>query len=566
MERHKQAVGAIAAAVRGFFERKEPYRIFHGSTNSTRPRPSPSARIVDISALSHVVSVDRAARTALVEPNVPMDRLVEATLRDGLVPPVVMEFPGITAGGGFAGTAGESSSFRHGFFNDTINYVEMVLGNGDVVRAEPRGEREDLFRGAAGAVGTLGVTTLMELRLVEAKRWVRTTYHRADSVAEAVAKIQQETRNPDNDYVDGILFSKDHGVVITGQMTDDKPDDVAPQTFSKAWDPWYYLHVEERTKNLTSSPASQPPAEEDSSSDPSPTAETTTTTTTTTTTSASSSSTTAVDYIPLAEYLFRYDRAGFWVGRQGWTYFKYVPFNAFFRWFLDDFMHTRMLYRALHASGESARFVVQDLALPYAKAEEFVDYTADQFGIWPLWLCPLKQTLPPTFHPYTGETEPANTTTADGAAVAPKDVLNIGLWGWGPADHELFIKKNRALEDKLVQLGGRKWLYAHTYYSEDEFWRVYNDHGGEGGAKASAEDASTKAWYEALRKKYHAETLPTVYDKVRIDVDAAREERAKWRMSMKSRWPVGGLYGIWKSILSGDYTLHRNAEWKHKGE
>ncbi|KAL3962690.1 hypothetical protein ACCO45_004213 [Purpureocillium lilacinum] len=505
MERHKQAVGAIAAAVRGFFERKEPYRIFHGSTNSTRPRPSPSARIVDISALSHVVSVDRAARTALVEPN----------------------FPGITAGGGFAGTAGESSSFRHGFFNDTINYVEMVLGNGDVVRAEPRGEREDLFRGAAGAVGTLGVTTLMELRLVEAKRWVRTTYHRADSVAEAVAKIQQETRNPDNDYVDGILFSKDHGVVITGQMTDDKPDDVAPQTFSKAWDPWYYLHVEERTKNLTSSPASQPPRRG------------------------------GLILRPVSHgrndnnnnnnhYLFRYDRAGFWVGRQGWTYFKYVPFNAFFRWFLDDFMHTRMLYRALHASGESARFVVQDLALPYAKAEEF--------------------TLPPTFHPYTGETEPANTTTADGAAVAPKDVLNIGLWGWGPADHELFIKKNRALEDKLVQLGGRKWLYAHTYYSEEEFWRVYNDHGGEGGAKATAEDASTKAWYEALRKKYHAETLPTVYDKVRIDVDAAREERAKWRMSMKSRWPVGGLYGIWKSILSGDYTLHRNAEWKHKGE
>ncbi|UNI18140.1 hypothetical protein JDV02_004429 [Purpureocillium takamizusanense] len=587
MERHKQAVGKIAAAVRGFFERKEPYRIFHGSTNSTRP--SAGARVVDISALSHVVSVDRAARTALVEPNVPMDRLVEATLRDGLVPPVVMEFPGITAGGGFAGTAGESSSFRHGFFCDTVNFVEMVLGNGDVVRAEPGGgERADLFRGAAGAVGSLGVTTLLELRLVEAKRWVRTTYHRTHSVADAVAKIQQETRNPHNDYVDGILFSKDHGVVVTGQMTDDKPDDAAVQTFSKAWDPWYYLHVEERTKNLT--PASQSPsssaAEENSPSDPNPSSAASTSPVA----AAAATTSTAVDYIPLAEYLFRYDRAGFWVGRQGWTYFKYVPFNAFFRWFLDDFMHTRMLYRALHASGESARFVVQDLALPYAKAEEFVDYTAEEFAIWPLWLCPLKQTLPPTFHPYTGETEPA---AGSEAAPVPKDVLNIGLWGWGPADHELFISKNRALEDKLVQLGGRKWLYAHTYYSEDEFWRVYNGH-GEGakvssssppssapttsaaadGTTTSPSDASptpttvttTKAWYEALRKKYHAETLPTVYDKVRIDVEAARAQRAQWRMSMKSRWPVGGLYGIWKSILSGDYTLHRNAAWKHKGE
>lgn len=58
-----------------------------------------------------------------------MDRLVEATLRHGLVPPVVMEFPGITAG--------ESSSFRHGFFDESVGFVEMVLGNGDVVRTLP---------------------------------------------------------------------------------------------------------------------------------------------------------------------------------------------------------------------------------------------------------------------------------------------------------------------------------------------------------------------------------------------------------------------------------------------
>lgn len=539
MERHKQAVSKIAAAVRGFFDNGESYRIFHGSTNSTRPRPRPGARIVDISALSNVVGIDRATRTALVEPNVPMDRLVESTLRHGLVPPVVMEFPGITAGGGYAGTAGESSSFRHGFFDETINHVEMVLGNGEVVKAS-REERADLFRGAAGAVGTLGVTTLMELRLIEAKKFVRTTYHRTGSVAEAVAKVRAETENPNNDYVDGILFSKDHGVVITGQMTDEKPADTKVQTFSKASDPWYYLHVKDRTKALPSSSNADVVAE-----------------------SSSSSQSTAVDYIPLAEYLFRYDRAGFWVGAQGWTYFKYMPFNRFTRWFLDDFMHTRMMYRALHASGESARFVVQDLALPYDTAETFVDYTVDKFDIWPLWLCPLKQTLPPTFHPYTGRTEPAPSAAADADAdavapaasgsdaVVPTPMLNIGLWGWGPSDHEEFIAKNRALEDKLIELGGRKWLYAHTYYNEDEFWKVYSEN---------------KSWYESLRTKYIATTLPTVYDKVRIDIDAAREERKKWKLSFKSKWPVGGFYGILQAIKSKDYHLHRRAEWKYKGE
>ncbi|KAL6854631.1 hypothetical protein J3F83DRAFT_718682 [Trichoderma novae-zelandiae] len=505
MERHKQAVTKIAAAVRGYFERGEPYRIFHGSTNSTRPRPGPGHRAVDISALGNVLAVDRGARTALVEPNVPMDRLVEATLRHGLVPPVVMEFPGITAGGGFAGTAGESSSFRHGFFDETVNYVEMVLGNGEVVQASPH-ERADLFRGAAGAVGTLGITTLMELNLIEARKFVRTTYHRTNSVAEAAARVRAETQDPSNDYVDGILFSRDHGVVITGRLTDDKPDGQQVQTFSHARDPWFYLHVQDKTRH------------------------------------AGAGAEPATDYIPLAEYLFRYDRAGFWVGAQGFTYFKYVPFTDFWRWFLDDFMHTRMLYRALHASGESARFVVQDLAIPYDKAAEFVDYTADEFGIWPLWLCPLKETPNPTFHPTCQ-------TAAVGSELVPQPMLNIGVWGWGPEDHDEFIAKNRALEDELVRLGGRKWLYAHTYYSEDEFWRVYD-----------------RPWYTALREKYAATTLPSVYDKVRIDVEASRRERRLWKKSLKSRWPVGGLYGIWRSILTGDYNLHRHAEWKYKGD
>ncbi|KAM0341871.1 hypothetical protein ACHAPU_009807 [Fusarium lateritium] len=514
MERHRQAVTSIASAVRGFFERREPYRIFHGSTNSTRPQTNKP--VVDISALRNVLQVDRATRTALVEPNVPMDKLVESTLKHGLVPPVVMEFPGITAGGGFAGTAGESSSFKHGFFNDTVNWAEMILGNGEVVRASKK-ENADLFRGAAGAVGSLGMTTLLELQLQEAKKFVKTTYHRTSSVAEAVARIRAETENPSNDYVDGIIFSKDHGVVVTGTLTDDKPADTKPQTFSGSWDPWYYLHVQDRTRNV---PSAGPAV------------------------SSASASSSPVDYIPLAEYFFRYDRGGFWVGAAAFTYFKGVPFTRSFRWFLDDFLHTRMLYRALHGSGESARFIVQDLGLPYKTAETFIDYTAENFNIWPLWLCPLKQTPPPTFHPHTGET----TTAADGTATTPPS-LNIGLWGWGPSDPDEFVTKNRALEDKLVELGGLKWLYAHTYYNKEEFWKLYD-----------------QPWYEALRKKYHAETLPTVHDKVKVDVEARKEEREKWKRSLKSKPPLGGLYGIWKGIKSKDYMLHRHAEWKFKEE
>ncbi|KAI1265307.1 hypothetical protein F5Y18DRAFT_426906 [Xylariaceae sp. FL1019] len=565
MERHREAIRLIATTVRGYFEQKLPYRISHGSTNSTRPAQLKSrARTVDISALKHVLQVDAARRIALVEPNVPMDRLVEHTLKYGLVPPVVMEFPGITAGGGFAGTAGESSSFRHGYFDQSVNAVEMVLPDGQVVVAKPRerltgspaekstvlettlGKGEDhekysdLFHGAAGAVGTLGVTTLLELRLIEAKRFVRTTYRRTNSAAEAIRAVRDETMKSNNDYVDGILFSEAHGVIVSGEMTDELPAGEKVQTFSHAWDPWFYMHACEVTKDLSSSVA----VSDSEASDTSPLGRT---------------QGTVVEYVPLAEYLFRYDRGGFWVGQAAFDYFKPVPFTRFFRWFLDDFLHTRMLYRALHASGESARFFVQDLGIPYDTAEDFIKYTTKSLNIWPLWLCPLQTPKGPSFHPHVRK--PSSTRPAT-------SMLNIGVWGWGPSTKSDFVQVNRALEDKVNELGGMKWLYAHTVSAEipppvendnhrpfltsmltilyePEFWDAF------GGREA----------YEALRAKYHATSLPAVYDKVKVRIE---DDMSGWKPWLKSLWPVGGLYGIWRGIGSKDYLLHRHATWKWK--
>ncbi|KAL5356131.1 hypothetical protein BJX96DRAFT_162217 [Aspergillus floccosus] len=413
-----------------------------------------------------------------------MDRLVEATLKYGLVPPVVMEFPGITAGGGFAGTAGESSSFKYGFFDRTINSVEMVMADGSVLKASEI-ENADLFRGAAGAVGSLGVTTLIELQLIEAKKFVKATYHPHKSVGESIQAVQTHTGNADNDYVDGMLFSPEHGVVVAGEMTNELPGSVTqPQTFSHAWDPWFYLHVQDKTRARAAP---------------------------------------VTDYIPLAEYLFRYDRGGFWVGRSAFDYFRF-PFNRYTRWWLDDFLHTRMLYKALHASGEASRYVVQDLALPYSTAESFIDYTREKLDIWPLWLCPLKQSPAPTFHPHSDDVE------ADGCT--PQQMLNIGVWGFGPADPDAFVAANRDLERRLRELGGMKWFYAHTYYGEEEFWNIYD-----------------RQWYEGLRQKYSASTLPSVYDKVKIDVEADRKERQEsWSRWARSFWPLGEHHVLAKRI------------------
>ena len=496
MRSHKAAVDEIAASVQHYFRHRKPFRIYHGSTNSTRQTLYQRQNTVDISPLSRVLKIDAQAKTALVEPNVPMDRLVESTLNHGLIPPVVMEFPGITAGGGFAGTGGESSSFKYGFFNETVQSVEMVLGNGDIVTASEQ-ENRDLFHAASGAVGSLGITTLLQIQLIQATRYVKVTYHPTKSILEAIERIREESLDQELDYVDGILFSSSHGVVVTGSLTDEIPASGQIQRFSAATDPWYYQHVKEKTH------ASFAPI---------------------------------VEYIPLAEYLFRYDRGGFWVGASAFEYFKF-PFNRFTRWFLDDFLHTRMLFKALHASGESRNYIVQDLALPFSTVEDFINYTVESFNIWPLWLCPLRQTRIPTLHPHSSETE------ADGKTL--KTMLNVGLWGFGPKEQNEFVAKNRELEHKLREFGGMKWLYAHTYYEEEEFWEMFD-----------------RQWYDNLRRKYHAELLPSVWHKVKVNPLEQKQSDSPW----SQYWPLPGILGIRKAIESGDYLIARNSTWKARDD
>jgi len=237
MDRHDAAVAAISDQVKTFHERRKPFRVYHGATNSTRPSQRQRDRMIDITNLNNVLKIDTQAKFALVEPNLPMDDLVEATLRYNLVPPVVMEFPGITVGGGFAGTAGESSSFRHGFFDRTITWIEMVLANGDIDTASPS-DNSELLYGAACSFGTIGVTTLLKIELREAKPYVELTYWPISSMDEAMQRIKEVTNDSTIDYVDGILFALNRGVVCSGRLIDEPSARV--QRFNGSRDPWFY--------------------------------------------------------------------------------------------------------------------------------------------------------------------------------------------------------------------------------------------------------------------------------------------------------------------------------------
>ena len=489
---HDRTVEEISTAVSKFHQRGQKFRIRHGSTNSTRQTATKGKHFVDTGPLSSILEVDKSRQTCLVEPNVPMDHLVKFTLAHGLVPLVVMEFPGITVGGGFSGTSAKSSSFKYGIFEQTINYIEIVLAKGEIAHCS-EDEHQDLFHGAAGAMGTFGVVTLLEVQLRPAKSYVETSYHPVTSIAEAIETMQNFTADISIDYLDGILFTKNQGAIIVGRLTDGTKENENPRTFSKAKDPWFYLHAQEIIR-------SQP-------------------------------NTTSTELIPLVEYLFRYDRGAFWAARWAFDYFK-TPFNSLTRRLLDSLMHTRVLYKAQDASSLSATsYIAQDLSLLFPSSGDLINHCTQTCNIWPLWLCPLKPTPHPTINPF-----PAS---GHGAS---KLLLNVGIWGPAPTKRRSeFVAINRDLETKLSVLGGMKALYAHTFYSESEFWEIYDRH-----------------WYDALREKYGATSLPSVYEKVKGDLGAKRGIRDR----VLDVRPFGGAYGALKAVryrYSDEYRRIRRA-------
>ena len=449
-----------------------------------------------------------------------MEELLSATSKHGLMPPVVPEFRKITVGGAFSGTAGESSCFKYGFFDRSAKWLEMILASGEVVTASEN-QREDLFRGAAGTFGTLGVTTSFELKLIEAKRFVELTYLPVKNIQQAVDTIEDAMSKDISgeqpiDFLDGIMFGPDHGVIMRGKMIESPQSKTttesssSPQqitTFHKPWDQWFYLHAQTKS--------SQP--------------------------------TRTTDIIPLDSYIFRYDRGAFWMGKHAYSYFM-MPFNRLTRFMLNPFMHTGIMYHALHRSGLTSTFIIQDMAVPSKNITEFsnwLDTDSKEGGkcadIYPRWLCPLREGEYGGMNPHV--TPPSSPSSPN--AFLPKTIngyfgskkrdflLNIGIWGPLPSSHTATsqLSINRAIEAKLASLGGMKWLYAQTFYTEDEFWKIYD-----------------RAWYGGLRKKYKAEGLPDVYAKVGPRPESLRpRERAEmgWReWCWESVWPLKGLYGV----------------------
>ena len=116
----------------------------------------------------------------------------------------------------------ESTSHKYGFFQYICQAFEMVLGDGRLVRCSPE-EHPDLFTAVHLSYGTLGFITSIDIDIIPYKPYIELTYHNVQSLDQVVNKFVEVTNNPTVDSVEGIMYSLNAGVIMSGRFVEEIP-------------------------------------------------------------------------------------------------------------------------------------------------------------------------------------------------------------------------------------------------------------------------------------------------------------------------------------------------------
>jgi FAD/FMN-containing dehydrogenase len=149
------------------------------------------------------------------------------------------------------------------------------------------------------------------------------------------------------------------------------------------------------------------------------------------------------DFLRTEHYLFRYDRGVTNVS-------PLLPSALVLR--LAQWLR-RLLRRARPA-------VTLDVFVPLSRVPRFLDWYRRKIRFWPLWCVPYRRVhdyewVAPSFY----------------AGLGDELFLDLAIYGMQqPRGRNIY----REIEHELTRVGGIKTLISHNYYSEAEFWSLWN--------------------------------------------------------------------------------------------
>ena len=396
----------------------EAIRLEKSTSNLFRTRQQASGGKLDVRSLNEVIDVDSERQVVEVEGMTTYADLTDACLARGCMPMVVPQLKSITIGGAVSGIGIESTSFRHGLPHETVNRMDVLLANGDIVECSPDNEHADLFFGIPNSYGTLGYITRLEARTLPVKPYVELEHLRFDDIDAYFAAVGDACRG-DADFVDGTIFDNNEMYLTLGRLRDE-----APWTSDYTWLKMYFRSIRQRSQ----------------------------------------------DFLSIHDYIWRWDTDWFWCSKN--LYVQNLPMRLLLgRKRLNSISYQKVMRwnnrvglmaginRLLNRQPEG---VVQDVDIPLENAGEFLRFFLDEIGIRPVWMCPIGGHDTSRQFPFY----PLHDTGL---------FVNFGFWDIVPNPrHHPEGHFNRKVEDKVNELGGIKSLYSDVYYDEARFWEIYD--------------------------------------------------------------------------------------------
>ena len=327
---HREKCVQLAAELAAARASGAPVGLRKSHSNLFRRRDLRGKSRVDVRRFARLLAIDRERRLADVEGMTTYEDFVAATLPHGLLPAVVPQLKTITAGGAVSGLGIESSSFKFGLVHETVEEMEILLGDGRIVVCSPSQE-PDLFFGFPNSYGTLGYALRLKMKLIPARPYVHLTHTRFSDPSAYFENITGA------DYLDGVIFGDKEMYWTSGAFSMD-----APRLSKYTYMDIYYRSIQRLRE----------------------------------------------DWLTAQDYIWRWDTDWFWCSKQFGVQHKAV--RALLPWALNSSCYQKImrLSQALLPDSPGKEAVIQDVDIPLERAVEFFWFLRREIGITPVWVCP----------------------------------------------------------------------------------------------------------------------------------------------------------------------------------
>ncbi|KAJ1370928.1 hypothetical protein KIN20_032753 [Parelaphostrongylus tenuis] len=181
---------------------------------------------------------------------VTMEDLSRTLIPLGYCVPLLPAMNNLTVRDAINGGGVGASGRKYGLFQHICLSYELVMPNGSVVKAskEKNGDAETqaLYYGIPWSEETLGILVAITLRMIPIKPFVKLMYIPVRSFEEMQSKLTKECQCKENEFVEGIQFSKSVGVMFRGRFSDGPPKNQTANVnkIGRLYKPWFYTHLQ----------------------------------------------------------------------------------------------------------------------------------------------------------------------------------------------------------------------------------------------------------------------------------------------------------------------------------